>query len=149
MDPLLALGGVLALVAAATLLGLAWRARQDRYTTVVEAPALTPADLASTVSFGADATLVQFSTEHCARCPGTRTMLANVARSRPGVVHIEVDLTHRADLARRFQVLQTPTTLILDRSGRVRERVGGAPHRAGIIAHLDTLPGSLHANLPH
>ncbi len=147
MDPILALGSVLALVAAATVLGLAWRARQGRYTSVPEAPALTPADLASTVTFGAVATLVQFSTEHCSRCPGTRTMLQSVAGSRPGVVHLEVDLTHRADLARRFQVLQTPTTLILDRSGRVRARVGGAPRRAGIIDHLDTLPGSRHVSL--
>lgn len=147
MDPILALGSVLALVAAATGLGLAWRARQGRFTDVAEAPALTPADVASTAPFGAEATLVQFSTEHCSRCPGTRRMLAGVARSRPGVVHVEVDLTHRADLARRFQVLQTPTTLILDRTGRVQARVGGAPHKAGILTHLDDLPGSLHATL--
>jgi len=52
---------------------------------------------------------------------------------------VDVDLTHRADLARRFNVLQTPTTLVLDRAGRVRARVGGVPNRAALHAHLDDL----------
>ena len=74
-------------------------------------------------------------------------LLAGVAGSRPGVAHLDVDLTHRADLAHRFGVMQTPTTLILDGAGRVRFRIGGVPHRAGVARHLDDLTGSTHAHL--
>ncbi|HSP51260.1 MAG TPA: thioredoxin family protein [Cryobacterium sp.] len=157
MNPISALGLVLALVAVATVLGLYWRSRQGRAAVVTPgapvtlgAPdALTPADVGSRVAFGAKATLVQFSTSHCARCPGTQVLLAGLARSRPGVVHVDVDLTHRRDLANRFGILQTPTTLILDGTGQVRARIGGVPSRAGVLRQLDDLSGSTHGQLAH
>ena len=31
------------------------------------------------------------------------------------------------DLAAHFNVMQTPTTLVLDRTGKVQARIGGAP----------------------
>ena len=138
MNPLEAIGLLFALLAVTTVLGLVWRARQGRVASVTGA-IITPADVASPTAFGPAATLVQFSTELCARCPGTRRLLAAVAEQRPGVVHVDVDLTHRADLANRYAVLQTPTTLILDGSGRVQARVGGAPSRADINAALDAI----------
>jgi len=138
MDPLVALTIVLGLVAAATALGLLWRARQGRIVPA-DGAVITAADVSSGTPFGAHATLLQFSSEFCARCPGTRRLLAGVADARPGVVHLDVDLTHRADLATRFAILQTPTTLILDGAGRVHARVGGVPSRAGIGEHLDDL----------
>ena len=143
MDAPAALLLVLALVAVATVLGLVYRSRQGLIRDVADADTtvLTPADVGSQVPFGAAATLVQFSTEHCARCPGTHRLLAHVADSRPGVTHVDVDLTHRADLASRFNVLQTPTTLILDGAGRLHARVGGPPHRTDVIRHLDQLAG--------
>lgn len=111
---------------------------------------ITPTDVATQAPFGTHATLLQFSTELCARCPGTRKLLADVADSHPGVTHLDVDLTHRADLANRFSILQTPTTLILDGRGRVSARVGGVPNHARISQHLDdldTLTGSSNVNL--
>ncbi|WP_146071808.1 thioredoxin family protein [Cryobacterium sp. Y50] len=142
MNPLEALGLLLALLAGTTVLGLLWRARQGRVTQI-SGQIIRQADVAATTPFGAAATLLQFSTELCARCPGTRRLLGAVADSRPGVVHVDVDLTHRADLANRYSILQTPTTLILDGTGRVRARVGGAPNRAAIAAALDDFePGS-------
>ncbi|HSP76397.1 MAG TPA: thioredoxin family protein [Cryobacterium sp.] len=154
MHPIFALSLVLALVVGATVLGLYWRSRQGRPTVVAPgAPdtpdALTPADVGSRVPFGASATLLQFSTVHCARCPGTRVLLAGLARSRPGVAHLDVDLTHRRDLANRFGILQTPTTLILDGTGQVRARIGGVPNRAAVLQQLDDLSGSTHAQLAH
>jgi len=148
MNPITALAVILTLVVAATALGLAWRARQGRIATV-DGVVITPTDVASESPFGPHATLLQFSTELCARCPGTARLLAGVADSRPGVAHLDVDLTHRADLANRFGVMQTPTTLILDGAGRVRARIGGVPHRDGIAKHLDDLTGSTHAQLVH
>ena len=141
MNSLEAIGLVLALLAGTTVLGLLWRARQGRVT-AVSGQIIRQADVAATTAFGATATLLQFSTELCARCPGTRRLLGSVADSRPGVVHVDVDLTHRADLANRYSILQTPTTLILDGAGRVRARVGGPPNRAASAAVLDDVePG--------
>jgi thiol-disulfide isomerase/thioredoxin len=151
MNPISALSLVLALVVGATVLGLYWRSRQGRTAVVTSGAqdALAPADVGSRVPFGANATLVQFSTAHCARCPGTRVLLAGLARSRPGVAHLDVDLTQRSDLANRFGILQTPTTLILDGTGQVRARIGGVPNRAGVLQQLDDLSGSTHAQLAH
>ncbi|TFB56047.1 TlpA family protein disulfide reductase [Cryobacterium tagatosivorans] len=146
MEPFTALVVILALVLSATALGLVWRAQQGRIAPVA-GDVITPTDVASEVPFGRDATLLLFSTELCARCPGTSRLLAGVAGSRPGVAHLNVDLTHRADLANRYGVMQTPTTLILDGTGRVRARIGGVPHRAGIARHLDDLTGSSHVRL--
>ena len=157
MKPLEAIGLLFALLAATTVLVLVWRARQGRVARV-SGDIVTPADVATTTAFGPAATLLQFSTELCARCPGTRRLLGTVADSRPGVVHVDVDLTHRADLANRYSILQTPTTLILDGAGRVRARVGGAPNRADISSTLDAIaqntatrtltitPGSSHVD---
>ncbi|KFF59547.1 hypothetical protein JF66_10510 [Cryobacterium sp. MLB-32] len=142
MDPLVAAALLMGLVAVATALGLVWRSRQGRVS-LVTGDVITATDVASDVSFGTHATLVQFSTQWCARCPGTGRLLSRAAGERPGVVHLDVDVSHRADLASRFSIMQTPTTLILDASGRVRARVGGVPTPADIHRHLDELTGSL------
>ncbi|GAA3860380.1 hypothetical protein GCM10022381_01080 [Leifsonia kafniensis] len=142
MHPLAAFALVLALVAVATGLGLVWRRRQGRVRAVgtsSHAGLIQPADVASSAPFGAHATLLQFSTDFCARCPGTHRLLGAVADARPGVVHLDVDLTHRADLANRFNILQTPTTIVLDGSGRIRARVSGVPDRGQLARQLDEL----------
>lgn len=84
------------------------------------------------VALGENATLLQFSTELCTRCPGVHRTLSQIADGREGVLHLDIDLTHRPDIARHFQVLQTPTTLVLDRDGAVQTRFGGTPGR-GVI----------------
>jgi hypothetical protein len=50
-----------------------------------------------------------------------------------------MDVTHRADIASRFNLLQSPTTLILDGRGVVRARIGGAPRAAEVRAELDRI----------
>lgn len=87
-------------------------------------------------ALGAQATLVQFSTEMCARCPQVRRMLSTIADDVDGLAHIEVDLTHRPDLSARYHVLQTPTTFVVDRSGAVRARFHGVPHRHALTEAL-------------
>ena len=52
------------------------------------------------------------------------------------MLHIEVDITNRLDLAKKFHILQTPTTLVLDHSGRITSRIGGAPKQATIDQQL-------------
>lgn len=95
-------------------------------------------------ALGERATLLQFSTELCARCPGVHRTLAQIADEREGVLHLDVDLTHRPDIARHFRVLQTPTTLVLDRDGAVQTRFGGTPGRDVIELELDRVTESAH-----
>ncbi len=63
----------------------------------------TPADVVS-AELGSRATLVQFSTEMCARCPQVRRLLHDYASGHDGLAHVEVDLTHRPDLSARYRV---------------------------------------------
>lgn len=91
---------------------------------------------AGRTALGERATLVQFSTELCTRCPQVRRLLGEYADDRNGIAHVEVDLTHRVDLAERYRVLQTPTTFVVDRTGAVRARFHGVPHRHALTEAL-------------
>ena len=171
MDWPAALIAGLVLLAVATAIGLAWKASTGRVravrkphatrtadasgsaagtppasssaTGVVPEPRAAAAldlDLDATV-LGDRATLVQFSTEFCTGCRPTARQLSAVAGDYEGVRHVEIDLTHRADLAARFAVLQTPTTLILGADGALTARIGGVPRLGAVRHHLDTLTG--------
>ncbi|WP_344792300.1 thioredoxin family protein [Gryllotalpicola daejeonensis] len=139
MSPLEAVLAVVGLIAVTTVVGLIWKARTGRVTTPARATSdnvVTPADVGTDAPFGEKATLLQFSTEFCAYCPATRRVLGALAERNDGVEHIDIDLTHSPELAQRFNVLQTPTTLVLDGSGAVRARIGGAPKRPELEASL-------------
>jgi thiol-disulfide isomerase/thioredoxin len=138
VDLTLALIAAGALVALTAVAGLALRRRQGRARAVDSAEVVDPRRLGAD-GLGEKATLLQFSTEMCSRCPGVHRMLSEVADARAGVRHLDVDLTHRPDLAQHFRVLQTPTTLVLDRRGAIRTRFGGPPGRAVIELELDRL----------
>ncbi len=133
----LALLIALAVLAGATAIGLVLRAgdghRRSGGGLRVRAEDL-PAPLAS------GATLVQFSTELCARCPQVRRMLGGIADASDDVAHLEIDLTHRGDLATHYHVLQTPTTFLVDGSGAVLSRWGGVPDRTTVTEALRAVP---------
>ncbi len=135
MDLFLALIMLAALLAATLGIGLFVRWAQNRPRRGDPAEIVDPRRLGAE-TLGDSATLLQFSTEFCARCPGVHRTLSDVAAQRPGVLHLDVDLTHRPDIAKHFHVLQTPTTLILDRHGVVRTRFGGTPGRDVIELEL-------------
>src|SRR4051812_21020315 len=118
MNALAALTVVAGLVAIATAGGLLSRARRGRVRRADGATRVTPAEL-DAQPFGSAVTLLQFSTEFCAACKTTARILGELARTTGGAVHVDVDLTARPELARRYRILQTPTTFILDRSGVV------------------------------
>ena len=132
---------VLAVLLAATLLlGAFLQWRQNRPQRHISHEVVQPERLGAD-GLGEFATLLQFSTELCARCPGVHRTLASVADGHPGVLHLNVDLTHRPDIAKHFHVLQTPTTLILDKDGAVQTRFGGAPSREVLELELARLTG--------
>jgi thiol-disulfide isomerase/thioredoxin len=138
VDLTLALIAVGVLVAVTAVVGLALSRRQGRARAVDSVEVVDPRRLGAD-GLGDEATLLQFSTEMCSRCPGVHRMLSEVADARGGVRHLDVDLTHRPDIAQHFRVLQTPTTLVLDRRGAIRTRFGGTPGRAVIELELDRL----------
>lgn len=90
---------------------------------------------------GERATLVQFSTAFCQPCRATRRVLGDVAALVPGVRHIEVDAENRLDLVREFEVMRTPTVLVLDGSGTIVKRASGQPRKADVIAALGAALG--------
>lgn len=136
---------IVALVAVATAAGLLWRATTGRVRRTKDARVVTPAEVGA-ASFGSSVTLLQFSTEFCAPCRSTARILGGIAGERPGVAHLDVDLTRRPELASRFGVLQTPTTLVLDASGTIRARIGGAARADEVRSTIDSITGSSHVS---
>jgi thiol-disulfide isomerase/thioredoxin len=142
---------VVAVLAAASVLGLALRRRQGKFsatgtgrTTSPASPAtadsreaLTAADLGAPL--GKRATLVQFSTEFCSNCPPTRRMLGQVAAEHDGIELVEVDAAARLDLARRLNVLSTPTILVLGPDGTITSRASGPPRKSDVQAAVGSV----------
>ena len=125
--------------------GFWWRARTGRAKLVRSGELVDLGKLKATragkavTSFGKKATLLQFSTEVCSACVQTAKYFSDLESKNPDLSHIEVDLTDRMDLAAHFNVMQTPTTLILDRTGKVQARIGGAPKQYVIQQELEKL----------
>ncbi|WP_102191894.1 thioredoxin family protein [Microbacterium aurantiacum] len=134
MSPEIALTVAGALLVLTVILGVVLRRREGRRVDAGELR-LHPADVSESAR-GSRATLVQFSTEMCTRCPHVRRMLHSYAEHHDGLRHVEVDLTHRPDLSARYKVLQTPTTFLVDDAGRVRARFHGVPHRHALTEAL-------------
>jgi hypothetical protein len=154
MTVALSLAIVAGVLALATVLGLLLRSRTGRARVVTSkgGDATSVADLASREAFGTAATLLQFSTPTCARCPATARQLDAVAASRsttataPGRVRrLEIDLAERPELARRFDVMQTPTVLLVDSTHTVRARFGGPPRQPELVAALDAVLTEEHS----
>ncbi|HEX3959098.1 MAG TPA: thioredoxin family protein [Trebonia sp.] len=142
---------VVAVLAAASVLGLALRRRQGKFTTpgrdrttsatspatADSRDALTAADLG--VPLGKRATLVQFSTEFCSNCPQTRRMLGQLAAEHEGIELVEVDAAARLDLTRRLNVMSTPTVLVLGPDGTIASRASGLPRRSDVLAAVGSV----------
>ncbi|WP_082095991.1 thioredoxin family protein [Demequina flava] len=116
---------VIGLLAAASAGYWWWQRRQGRVQHVARADAVTSEQLDA--QRGYYATFVQFSTPMCSKCPGTARLLTTIAGEQPHVAHVEIDASVRLDLARRFDIMRTPTTLVLDGDGLVVARMDGAP----------------------
>jgi len=135
---------IVALVALGTLVGIIWKAANGRARRIKNGEQIDLAEIGATkngqpvTKFGKNTTLVQFSSETCATCKQTARLFSELEKTSDGVLHIEVDLTHRLDLADKFKILQTPTTLVLDPKGVVKSRIGGAPKQSTIEAEIGT-----------
>ena len=137
------------LVALSTTAGLIIRAREGRAKVLKDAIRVTPEELGlrrADLPFGSAATLVQFSSEFCTKCPATRVLLQQTAASTPGVRHIDIDVTNRPDIANHFSLMQTPTTLVLDEAGLLAARIGGAPRPDALNRALEIALRRDHGN---
>lgn len=136
---------IAALIGFATIAGLYWKAQTGRAKLVKSGELVDLNKLQATkdgkpvTKFGRKATVLQFSTEVCSQCKQTARLFGEVEKQHQDLLHIEVDVTNRLDLAAHFKVLQTPTTLVLDGSGRVKARIGGAPKPATLQVELAKL----------
>lgn len=110
----------------ATVLGLVLRARDGRPRTgragtggwALAERAPRPADRVL---------LVQLSSPVCAPCRRTAALLADLTARTPAIVHREIDVAERPDVARRLDVMRTPTVVAFDRHGAELLRVSGVP----------------------
>ncbi len=131
-----------AVLAAATLGGLAWRALGGRLRKGRQQH-LVPSQLGQPL--GTRATLLQFSSAFCAPCRATRQLLADVAAGSPGVSHIEIDVADRLDLVRLLDIRRTPTVLVLGPHGQIARRASGLVRPAEVAAAVADAAGEPQA----
>ena len=151
MSPLARVVLVVVVLGLAVALGYFWRSRNGRFTAVDPAvlaaagadPAhdetaggrLTAAEIG--VPLGDRATFLQLSSEVCAPCRRTHAVLSTIVGERHDVSHVDLDVAEHLDLVRRFDVMRTPTILLLDGSGAVVGRMSGATDRRQALDALD------------
>ncbi|MDT7707347.1 MAG: hypothetical protein QOG20_2954 [Pseudonocardiales bacterium] len=122
-------------LALATVVGLVLRARDGR----VRAGGTASGGwaLAGAPPAGDDRVLLlQLSSPVCAPCRQTAGVLGRLSARTPGVVHREVDVADRPDVARELGVMRTPTVVAFDRAGTELGRISGVPRVAELEAVL-------------
>lgn len=139
-------GIVLVLVAIATAAGLIWKTRTGTAKKISSGEVINLAEIRAVkdgkpvTEFGERVTFLQFSSEFCSQCAQTARLFHDLETQHSDILHVEVDITDRLDLANKFNILQTPTTLVLDKNGVVTSRIGGAAKPQTIQDEL----GSFH-----
>jgi hypothetical protein len=128
VDPLLIVGLLVALVVASALIGIGVRARAGRVRADGQHVDRT------LIVDGADVTLLQLSSPVCSACGVMRRISGQIASDDARVGHREIDVAQHPELVRDLSVLSTPTTLVVDRDGRVRSRIIGAATADTVLA---------------
>jgi thiol-disulfide isomerase/thioredoxin len=144
---------VVATLVVATIGGFALRRRSgsfrpaaDEAFTAAPDRAVDPVLAGLGVTAGTPVTLLQFSSAFCAPCRTTRVLCADVARTVPGVRHLEVDAESHLEAVRALGIWRTPTVLVLDPAGTVVQRATGAPTKAQLLGVVGHVLG--HSGLP-
>jgi thioredoxin-related protein len=90
-------------------------------------------------SYGARATILQFSTTFCSSCRAAEALIENVVKGQNDINYYEIDAESNLDLVRKVDVRSTPTTLFLDSKGFEIARASGAPKRDQLIKVIQTI----------
>ena len=142
MSFLVKLGLFAGLVVVAALVALIWKATTGKAKKVNDGEHVDLAEIAAikdgnpVTALSTKITFLQFSTDFCTFCGPTAKMFQTLERSDPSVTHLEVNVTHRLDLVKKFNILQTPTTLVLDQRGKILSRIGGAPKAHNLVTEI-------------
>jgi thiol-disulfide isomerase/thioredoxin len=135
---------IASLVLLAAIVGMAWRLTTGRARKISSGEKVDFAELGA-VKNGipvtgptTKVTFLQFSSDYCVFCGPTARMFEELEKADSNVTHLEVNITNRLDLANKYNVLQTPTTLVLDRKGFIKSRIGGAPKQQTVIDQIGT-----------
>jgi thiol-disulfide isomerase/thioredoxin len=78
--------------------------------------------------------LLQLSSPVCTPCRQTAAVLTQLTDQTPGLVHVELDVADRPDVARELGVMRTPTVVAFDRDGAELLRVSGVPRTGDLLA---------------
>lgn len=78
--------------------------------------------------------LLQLSSPICTPCRQTAGVLTELTSATPGLVHVELDVADRPDVARELGVMRTPTVVAFDRDGHELLRLSGVPKAAELAA---------------
>lgn len=128
---------VLLTLAISSVIGLIMHFRAGHIRKTIREVRLTSQDLGQPLS--TKATFVQFSTAFCQPCRATKLMLNAITKDTPEIGHIEIDAESHLDLVRKFHITRTPTTLVVDRSGRVIGKAVGLPKKQEVLATISAL----------
>ena len=135
MKSLLPLVIVLAL---ATAYGIWHKTREGHFKVRKSKAAVLNAQMLG-APLGSRVTLVQFSSAFCTPCRTTRALLSQMTADMHDVAHLHIDAEANLDLVNRLNILSTPTTLILDKSGTEVGRAVGAPKRDEVLEAISAV----------
>jgi thiol-disulfide isomerase/thioredoxin len=71
--------------------------------------------------------LLQVSSPVCSPCRQTASLLTGLVERIPALVHVEVDVADRPEVAAELGIMRTPTVVAFDRAGTELLRVSGVP----------------------
>lgn len=80
--------------------------------------------------------LLQLSSPVCTPCRQTAAVLGELVGRTPAIVHREIDVADRPDIARELGIMRTPTVVAFDRAGGELLRVSGVPRAAELESAL-------------
>jgi thiol-disulfide isomerase/thioredoxin len=129
---------LVAVLVVGTVAGLLWRRFEGRVRRVSTSDVSGLLAGLNVDPSTAELTLVQFSSAFCAPCRATRQVLSRAAETTPGLAHVEVDAESHLEQVRALSILRTPTTIVVDRSGREISRIVGRPRLDEVRALVPT-----------
>ena len=71
--------------------------------------------------------LLQISSPVCTPCRQTAALLTGLVERTPAIVHVEVDVADRPEVATALGIMRTPTVVAFDRAGTELLRISGVP----------------------
>ncbi|CAB4555757.1 unannotated protein [freshwater metagenome] len=127
---------LLILLALATGIGYRMKATQGR---IKRKAGLQISAAEIRTSFGARATVIQFSTTFCSSCRAAKVLISDVVSKQSDIKYVEIDAESNLELVRKLDIRSTPTTIFVDKKGFEIARAIGAPKRDQITAAINRL----------